>query len=157
VNATPKLTVQLSNGVKLPAEVKKFSPPLLTDASGQPLKDSGRDLALLRVPEGTYPALIISTGHPRLGDGVHTLAFPGVVSAHELLNQSASIEATVTRGSVSGVDKKDVLGQDLVQTDAPAAHGNSGGPAIGDDASVLGVMTFITLSAQGAVVQGFNF
>jgi S1-C subfamily serine protease/rhodanese-related sulfurtransferase len=157
VNATPKLTVQLSNGVKVPAEVKKFSAPLLTDTSGLPLPDSGRDLALLKVPEGTYPALPVATRDPRVGDTVHILGYPGVVLSHELLNQSASIEATVTNGAVSGVDKKDAIGQDLVQTDAPAAHGNSGGPAIGADAAVLGVMTFITLSAQGAVVQGYNF
>jgi rhodanese-related sulfurtransferase len=137
--------------------VKKFSAPLLTDASGQALPDSGRDLALLKVPDGTYPALIIATRSPKLGDSIHTLGFPGVVLTHELLNQSASIDATVTNGSVSGVDKKDAIGQDLVQTDAPAAHGNSGGPAIAEDATVIGVMTFITLSAQGAVVQGFNF
>jgi S1-C subfamily serine protease/rhodanese-related sulfurtransferase len=157
VNATRSLTVQLSNGVKLPAEVKKFSAPVLTDRSGAPVPDSGRDLALLKVPDGTYPALTVATRDPRVGDTVHILGFPGVVQSHELLNQSGSFEATVTNGAVSGVDKKDAIGQDLVQTDAPAAHGNSGGPAIGADAAVLGVMTFTTLSAQGAVVQGFNF
>lgn len=157
VTAKPQIFVQMPNGVKLPAEVKKFSAPLLTLASGEPSPDSGRDLALLRVPEGVYPALGVSTRDPKVGDSVRILGFPGVVLSHELLNQSAAIDATATNGSVSSVDKKDAIGQDLVQTDAPAAHGNSGGPAIGDAASVLGVMTFITLSAQGAVVQGYNF
>src|SRR4029453_4688106 len=60
VNATPSVVVSLSNGVKLPAEVKKFSAPLLIDAAGQPAPDSGRDLALLRVQEGSYPALVIA-------------------------------------------------------------------------------------------------
>src|ERR1043165_2556406 len=40
VNATKQLIVALSNGVKLPAEVKKFSAPLLTDTAGLPLQDS---------------------------------------------------------------------------------------------------------------------
>ena len=148
--------MQLSNGVKLPAEVKKFSPPLLTLASGEPAPDSGRDLALLRVPEGTYPAVLVSSREHRIGDSVHIMGFPGVVLSHELLDKSASIEASVTNGAVSGV-KRDAIGQDLVQTDASAAHGNSGGPAVSDDGVLLGVMTFTTLSAQGGVVQGFNF
>ena len=152
----PQLTVQLSNGVKVTAEVKKFSAPPLLDATGQPTSDYGRDLALLRVPDGVYPALPISNRDPKIGDAVHILGFPGVVLSHELLNQSASIDASVTNGAVSGI-KMDAIGQDLVQTDAPAAHGNSGGPAVGDDASVLGVLSFVSLSAQGAVVQGFNF
>jgi S1-C subfamily serine protease/rhodanese-related sulfurtransferase len=156
VNAFPQVTVQLSNGLKFPAEVKKFSAPLLLDVTGQPTQDSGRDLALLRIPDGTYPALSIATRSAKIGDAVHILGFPGVVLSHELLNQSASIEASVTNGAVSGI-KVDAIGQDLVQTDAPAAHGNSGGPAIGEDSSVLGVLTFVSLSASGAVVQGFNF
>src|SRR5437867_3275082 len=49
VTPSPKVTVMLSNGLKLQAEVKKFSPPLLLDNDGRPLPDSGRDLALLRV------------------------------------------------------------------------------------------------------------
>ena len=156
VAATRKLTVQMSNGVKLPAEVKKFSAPLLTLASGEPAPDSGRDLALLSVPEGTYPALAISPREHRVGDAVHIIGFPGVVLSHELLDKSAPIAASVTNGAVSGV-QRDAIQQDLVQTDAPAAHGNSGGPAISDDGVLLGVMTFTTLSAQGGVVQGFNF
>src|SRR5437667_4494451 len=68
VTATPKLTVQLSNGVKLPAEVKKFSAPLLITSAGLPAPDSGRDLALLRVPEGTYPALPVAPHSARIGD-----------------------------------------------------------------------------------------
>src|SRR5207247_2528879 len=65
--------------------------------------------------------------------------------------------ASVTNGAVSGF-KQDAIGQDIIQTDAAAAHGNSGGPAVGDDASLVGVMTFTTLSTSGsAIVQGFNF
>jgi len=156
VTTKPSLVVQLSNGVKLPAEVKKFSAPLLLNAVGEPVPDSGRDLALLSVPEGTYPALPVATRDPKIGDAVHILGFPGVVLSHELLNQSSAIEASATNGAVSGI-KQDAIGQELVQTDAPAAHGNSGGPAVGHDGTVLGVLTFVSLSSQGAVVQGFNF
>lgn len=156
---TPKaeITVLLSNGTALPAQVKKFSPPLYLDTSGEPLKNSGRDLALLRLKDGTYPALALADREAKIGDPVHILGFPGVVLSHELLNKTAALEASVTNGAVSGL-KQDAIGQDVVQTDAPAAHGNSGGPAIGDDSTVVGVMTFVSLSAVGgAIVQGFNF
>ena len=62
--------------------------------------------------------------------------------SHGLLNRSAALEATVTNGTVSGL-KEDAIGQDLVRTDAPATFGNSGGPAISDSATVLGVLTLI--------------
>lgn len=157
VKPLPQLTVLLSNGTTLEARVEKFSAPLYTDASGRPLSDSGRDLALLRVKDGTYPALALSDRDPKLGDPVHILGFPGVVLSHELLNRTATLEASVTTGTVSGL-KQDAIGQDLVQTDAPAAPGNSGGPAITSDSTVIGVLTFVSLSPQGgAVVQGFNF
>src|SRR5207302_10075955 len=153
---SPQVTVLLSNGTKVLAQIVKFSPPLLLDASGQPLPDSGRDLALLRIPADTYPALSVMARDPNLGDPVHILGFPGVVLTHELLNKSARLEASVTNGEVSGF-KQDAIGQNVIQTDAPAAHGNSGGPAITDDATVVGVMTFISLSPTGSEVQGFNF
>jgi len=155
VTPTPMLTVLLSSGVSLKAEVVKFSPPLGFDINGKPAADSGRDLALLRVKEGDYPAIRISDGDVRLGDPIHIIGFPGVVLSHELL--SKSLDATVTNGAISGF-KQDAILQDFIQTDAAAAHGNSGGPAVGDDARLVGVLTATTLSGStGAIVQGFNF
>src|SRR5262245_30494979 len=155
-NTEAQITVLLSNGVKLAAEVQKFSPPPSVDSTGKPTPDSGRDLALLRVQDGIYPAIGLTTREVQIGDPVHILGFPGVVLSHELLNQNVTLEASATNGAVSGF-KMDVINQDLIQTDAPAAHGNSGGPAITDDATLVGVMQFVSLSASGANVQGFNF
>jgi rhodanese-related sulfurtransferase len=153
----PQLTVLLPNGTRLNGEVRKFSPPLSLDSNGRPTPDSGRDLALIRVADGVYPALTIAARSAKIGDPVHVLGFPGVVLSHELLNQTGAPEASVTNGAVSGI-RPDAIGQEVIQTDAPAAHGNSGGPAIGDDAEVVGVMTFVSLSAGGgSIVQGFNF
>jgi len=156
LEAQPSITVMLSNGVKLPAQVQKFSPPPSVDSAGKPTADSGRDLALLRVQDGVYPAIGLTTREVQIGDPVHILGFPGVVLSHELLNQNVTLEASATNGAVSGF-KMDVINQDLIQTDAPAAHGNSGGPAVTDDATLVGVMQFVSLSASGANVQGFNF
>ena len=152
----PQISVLLSSGLSLPAQVVKFSPPVLLDTTGKPLRDSGRDLALLRVKEGAYPAIALSARDAKIGDPVRILGYPGVVIMHELLRRSVALEASVTNGAVSGYNV-DAIGQDLIQTDAPAAHGNSGGPAITDDASLLGVMMAVSLSESGGVVQGFNF
>jgi S1-C subfamily serine protease/rhodanese-related sulfurtransferase len=156
---TPKalLSVLLSNGLSLDAQVIKFSPPPGFDANGKPVADFGRDLALLRVKDGVYPAIRLGDRDARIGDPVHIIGFPGVVLSHELLDKSATLNASVTNGAVSGY-KTDAIGQDLIQTDAAAAHGNSGGPAVGDDATVVGVLMATTLSGtSGNIVQGFNF
>ena len=154
---TARVSVRLSNGANLEAQVAKFSAPITLDAKGNPLKDSGRDLALLKIQDGAYPALSISDKVPKVGDELRILGFPGVVRNHELLDQSALKEASATKGEVSGFNT-DKLGQDVIQTDAAAVHGNSGGPAIDDNGSVVGVMTFVSLRGSEAIqVQGFNF
>ena len=50
----------------------------------------------------------------------------------------------------------DAIGQDVIQTDASAVHGNSGGPAVDDYGSVGGVMTFISTRGS-AEAHGFDF
>jgi hypothetical protein len=46
----------------------------------------------------------------------------------------------------------------VIQTDASAAGGDSGGPVINDKGEVLGVMTFVPSGAgEGGSAQGFNF
>ena len=155
LTTTGRVSVLLSNGANLEAQVVKFSAPITLDAQGKPFKDSGRDLALLKVQEGAYPALSISDREPKVGDDLHILGFPGVVRDHELLSKSALKEASATKGQVSGFNT-DAIGQDVIQTDASAVHGNSGGPAVDDRGAVVGVMTFVSLRGNAAI-QGFNF
>lgn len=152
---TGRVSVLLSNGANLEAQVAKFSAPIPLDAKGNPLKDSGRDLALLKIQDGAYPALLITGKEPKVGDELRILGFPGVVRDHELLSRNALKEAPAPKGEVSGFNT-DAIGQDVIQTDAAAVHGNSGGPAVDDNGFVVGVMTFVSLRANAAV-QGFNF
>jgi S1-C subfamily serine protease len=154
VTITPQILVVLSSGTRLKAEVKKYSPP----ASTEPGAPSARDLALLKVPEGNYPVLALADSTVQIGDPIRILGFPGVVLSHELLNKSASVDASVTAGAVSGL-KQDKADHPFIQTDASAAWGNSGGPAINAKAELVGVLTFVSLSpgAEGSIVQGFNF
>ena len=155
VTVNPQILVVLSSGKRLKAEVKKYSPP----ASTEPGAPSARDLALLKVPDGDYPVLpLADTTDVQIGDPIRILGFPGVVLSHELLNESASLDASVTTGAVSGL-KQDKANHPFIQTDASAAWGNSGGPAINAKAELVGVLTFVSLApgAEGSIVQGFNF
>jgi len=149
----PSISVLLANGVRLPASVVKYSPPVAGEAM------SGQDLALLKVEAADMPVLpLADSAQARIGDRMHVIGFPGVVLTHELLNSSAKMEASITSGAISGF-KQDRANQPVIQTDAPAAWGNSGGPAVNDAGEVIGVLTFVTLSpdARGDIVQGFNF
>jgi len=153
VKLEPSISVVLSNGIRMPATIAKYSPPIAGEGM------SGRDLALLRLEAADLPALTLGdSGALQIGDPVHIIGFPGVVLTHELLNASAKVEASVTNGAVSGF-KQDKSGQPVIQTDASAAGGDSGGPTIDDRGRVVGVLTFITQSGtdQGSIVQGFNF
>jgi len=154
VTITPQVSVVLSSGTRLKAEVKKYSPPASTEAGAV----SARDLALLKLPDGNYPVLRLADSTVQMGDPIRILGFPGVVLSHELLNQSASVDASVTNGAVSGL-KEDKANHPFIQTDASAAWGNSGGPAINTKAELVGVLTFVSLApgAEGSIVQGFNF
>jgi hypothetical protein len=94
----------------------------------------------------------------QIGDPVHIIGFPGVVLSHELLNQSGMIDSSVTNGAVSGF-KQDRNNNTVIQTDAPASWGNSGGPVVNDHGKVVGLLTFVSLAPgpEGSIVQGFNF
>lgn len=149
----PSITVLLPNGFKLAATVVKYSAPVAGEAM------SGQDLALLRLEASDMPTLMLGdSASLQIGDKIHIIGFPGVVLGHELLNATAKLEASVTSGAVSGF-RQDRANQPVIQTDAPAAWGNSGGPAINEAGDVVGVLTFVTVAsdADRAPVQGFNF
>jgi serine protease Do len=156
VDLKPATFILLSNGARLPAQIVKYSSPVST-ATGIGVT-SGRDLALLRVDASMMPALQPSRAKVQIGDPIHILGFPGVMLTHELLNRQTKAEASVTNGTVSGF-KEDVRNHPVIQTDALAAWGNSGGPVIDDRGQVVGVLTFVSASAgaEDSIVPGFNF
>jgi S1-C subfamily serine protease len=150
VNLKPEVFVVTAKG-RFKAEVKKYSPPVN--------EMSGRDLALLKVPGENYPVLRLADSKAvQIGDPVHIIGFPGVVLSHELLNQSSMVEASITNGAISGF-KEDRNNNTVIQTDASAAWGNSGGPVVDDRGNVVGLLTFVSLAPgpEGGIVQGFNF
>jgi S1-C subfamily serine protease len=145
----PSITVLLPNGFKLPAAVIKYSRSTV----------AGPDLALLRVEASDMPTLALGdSASLKIGDRLHIVGFPAVVLSHELLNATAKMEVSVTTGTVSGF-RQDRTNQPVIQTDAPAASGSSGGPALNDAGEVVGILTFVTAAsdAERTLVQGFNF
>jgi S1-C subfamily serine protease len=149
----PSITVLLPNGFKLPAKIVKYSPAVAGEAM------SGQDLALLRLEASDMPTLPLgNSASLQIGDRIHVVGFPDVVLGHELLNATAKMEPSVTSGAVSGF-RQDRANQPVIQTDAPAALGNRGGPAVNEAGEVVGVMTSVTRAsdAERSFVQGFNF
>ncbi len=150
VKLEPGVSVVLQNGLRLAAKIAKYSPPPVGEAM------SGGDLALLRVGAADMPILALGdSAKLKIGDKLSVIGFPGVVMSHELLNASAKAQASVTHGAVSGF-KQDRGNQPVIQTDAAAEAGTSGGPAVDAAGFVVGVMTAVT-QGEGGAVQGFNF
>jgi S1-C subfamily serine protease len=150
VTLEPSVSVILQNGMRLAGRIAKYSAPGSGDAM------SGRDLALLRVEASDMPTVPLGDSSTvKIGDKLSVIGFPGVVATHELLSASAKAQASVTQGAVSGF-KQDRENQPVIQTDAAAEAGLSGGPALNPAGEVIGVMTFVT-QGEGGAVQGFNF
>jgi S1-C subfamily serine protease len=99
--------------------------------------DAVSDLALIAVPGLEVPPLPLATETPNLGQDVWAVGAPG---------ESLS----VTRGVVSAV--VDLGGISHIQTDAAINQGNSGGPLLGGDGTVVGIVV-----SKSTVLDGVGF
>ena len=112
------------------------------------------DLAVLqaqKLPDDLVPATMRSTGDLRPGDRVTAVGFP------------FGIGPSVSHGVVSGLKRefrspegKQVL-TNLIQFDAAANPGNSGGPLVTDDGEVVGIVTAILNPVQQRFFVGIGF
>ena len=112
------------------------------------------DLAVLqaqKIPDDLIPATMRSTADLRPGDQVAAVGFP------------FGIGPSVSAGVVSGLKRsfrspegKQELGN-LIQFDAAANPGNSGGPLINMDGEVLGIVTAILNPTQQRTFIGIGF
>lgn len=111
----------------------------------------GRDLAIIQLPprSGGWPALPLGNAAKlREGDMVVLMGYP------------QSLPFSVSQGIVSGLDdrKGGVKGFPVkfVQSDAAMNPGNSGGPMLAMDGTVVGVNTFILSPSGGSDGLGFS-
>ncbi len=81
------------------------------------------------------------------GDAVHLIGYPAAAEFPDSSDASA-LEPTINDGTISA-RKTSVDGTPLLQTSAAAAHGSSGGPALNDDAAVIGLLTIGDPDTQG--------
>lgn len=106
-------------------------------------EDAHSDLAVLRIPASGLPTL-------RLADA-SALGIGQLVVA---VGNPLRFERSVSLGVVSAIDRSlpaaaGVLLEGLIQTDAAVNPGNSGGPLVDTDGSVVGINTAMIPYAQG--------
>lgn len=116
--------------------------------------DASNDLAVIKVeiiPEGVPPAAIVSTDGLSLGDEVVALGHP------------FGIGPSVSYGVVSGLDRRyaardgETIFDNLIQFDAAANPGNSGGPLVNRYGEVLGIVSSIYNPTEQRVFIGIGF
>ncbi len=111
------------------------------------------DLAVIKVlnlPEELFPATLTSTRGLRPGDEVAAVGFP------------FGIGPSVSTGVVSGlrrdyVQNGEVKLRNLIQFDAAANPGNSGGPLVNRNGEVLGIVTAILNPTTERFFVGIGF
>jgi hypothetical protein len=99
-----------------------------------------RDIAILKVTPVTGRALssvlIGDSSNVSIQDKVTILGYPWTSN----IGQDNPLDPTVTTGSISG--KVMIGGTQVLQVQGDAREGNSGGPVLGEDGSVIGIISF---------------
>jgi S1-C subfamily serine protease len=116
--------------------------------------DADNDLAVLqanKLPDDLQAATLVTTGDLRPGDEVLAVGFP--------FGFGPSVSAGVVSGlkrEFRSTDDKRVL-SNLIQFDAAANPGNSGGPLVNMEGEVLGIVTAILNPTQQRFFVGLAF
>jgi serine protease Do len=110
--------------------------------------DRETDVAVIKIdpPRALLPVLIGNSDAVQVGDWAVAIGSP------------FGLEATVTAGIVSAMDRGDIGAQQFqkfIQTDAAINPGNSGGPLLNIRGEVIGVNTMIATQSGG--YQGVGF
>jgi S1-C subfamily serine protease len=127
------------------------------------------DLALIRVVDdvSAFNLKQVEFAEPdsvRIGEGVVVIGYPGTVGSTE----DGDSPLQLTTGSVSALNVVIENYIDLIQTDAPINHGNSGGPmfdldgkqigvaSLGDDESTQGIHYAISVARVNKVLPSMK-
>ena len=115
VGEAKNVTLVTGDGLEIDGTVEKVS--------------KERDVALIKTKSLRFPTLYVEVATVVSGASVYALGSP----------IQEEMSSTVTAGIVSGIRQMD--GYEWIQSDAAVSPGNSGGPLLNDDGSVIGIAT----------------
>ncbi len=114
--------------------------------------DVDNDIALLKVNGNNFiPAELADSNEVLIGEDAVAIGGP----------RTYQLSYTMTHGIVSGyrynftIDNE--IHRELIQTDAPMNHGNSGGPLINGKGQVIGIILMKLTSADSTTIEGLGF
>lgn len=145
--------VIIPDGSAYPFEIKQYGAP-----TGEG-NDQGKDVAIVKIEVKNAPILKLADSEKvQLQDHVTVIGYPGAADTFNsgLLSSRSALEATINDGKISA-RKTATSGAPILQTSAPATHGNSGGPVLNDANEVVGLLTFRGDTVNGQEVSGFAF
>jgi V8-like Glu-specific endopeptidase len=107
----------------------------------------GEDVAIIKVETNNAPSIRIATDsrQVRLQDEVTVVGYPG--AADQDTTCKSFHQTSFSRGIVSA-KKSDENGNPVLQLDANASWGNSGGPVLNNQGEVIGLATAIGLAKE---------
>lgn len=137
VEGARSITVSFSDGTESPASVRSTDPD--------------NDIAVLapeRLPEVVVPAVM--GGGPRVGDEAFVVGHP------------LGLVASLSAGVISGLGRSFPLGNGtsisgMIQFDAAANPGNSGGPLLNSNGQVIGIVTGLANPSGDDRFSGIGF
>ncbi|HJU91818.1 MAG TPA: trypsin-like peptidase domain-containing protein [Pyrinomonadaceae bacterium] len=145
--------VIMPDGTNMPFEIKQYGAPTGEGA------DQGKDVAIIKIEIKNAPILkLADSDKVQLQDHVTVIGYPGAADTFHsgLLSARSALEATINDGKISA-RKQSASGAPILQTSAPATHGNSGGPVLNDANEVIGLLTFRGDTVNNQEVSGFAF
>ena len=119
----------------------------------------GKDVAVVKIEVKNAPVLLLGDSEKlNLQDHVTVIGYPGAADTFNsgILDSKSVLEATITDGKISA-KKRSASGAPILQVDAAATHGNSGGPVLTDTQEVIGLLTFGGDRVNGQEIAGFTF
>jgi serine protease Do len=129
VQGEKKISVKLSQDIKLNADVVKTNPEY--------------DLALLKLTASELKALpFANSDETEIGDEVYAIGTPS----------DLELGQTITKGIISG--KRTLENISFIQSDVSISPGNSGGPLLNDKGQIIGITT---MKIIGKGIEGIGF
>ncbi|MCP4663476.1 MAG: FHA domain-containing protein [bacterium] len=131
-------------------QVKELQSQFLAEVRwSSPFKE--KDIAILKMNGSNFPTVRLGdSSKVQLQDTITVIGYPGAVGEldEEIFGGDSAMEVTITQGIVSS-HKSWYDGSPIIGTDATAAHGNSGGPAINVRGEVVGILSMGTVEETG--------